>query len=80
MVDDFHPNHCRRRLGERPARCAEQRRPSGLINLRSERLPEPLTRVIPSQEVGVADEEALFVVMRIDEPTGDIVNRVQLVA
>ncbi len=37
---------------------------------------ERLVRVVRTQEVGVANEETLFVVVGVDEPTGDAVGSV----
>jgi len=47
----------------------------GLVDLGSEGAFELAVGVVGSEEVGVADEEALAVVIGVDEPAGDVVGR-----
>ena len=51
-----------------------QRFPGFLVDFGFEGRLERLVRVVGAEEVGVADEEALFVVVGIDEPAGDAVG------
>ena len=55
---------------------AVQRLPSVLVDLGLERGLECLVGIVCAKEVGVADEEAFFVVVGVDEPAGDAVGAV----
>ena len=54
---------------------AVEGRPLGLVDLGAEGALELAVGVVGAEEVGVADEEALAVVIGVDEPTGDVVGR-----
>ena len=49
-------------------------RPGGFIHFGAKRALQLVVGVVGAREVGVADEEALAVVARIDEPAGDVVG------
>ena len=53
-----------------------QRRPGFGVDLGLERGLERAVGVVRAEEVGVADEEAFFVVIGVDEPAGDAVGAV----
>jgi len=50
--------------------------PGVLVDLGAQRGLERLVGIVGTEEVGVADEEALLVVVRVDEPAGDAVGAV----
>ncbi len=50
--------------------------PGFLVDLGFERRAQRFVRVVGTEEVGVADEEAFLVVVGIDEPAGDAVGAV----
>ena len=70
VIDDFHGDAARLRLRERPRRVAVQRGPCVRVDLRLERGIERAVRIVLAKEVGVANEEALLVVVGVDEPAG----------
>ena len=74
MIDHLHGDAARGRFGERSRSVAVKGFPSFLINLGLEGGLESLVGVVGTEEVGVADEEALLVVVAIDEPAGDAVG------
>ena len=61
-------------FGEWPRRVAVQSGPSVGVDLGFERGLEGSVRVLHAEEVGVAHEKTLLVVVRVDEPTGDAVG------
>ena len=63
-------------LGEWARHVAVERCPSVCIDLGLEGGLQRLVRVIGSEEVGVANEERLFVVVGVDEPAGDAIRPV----
>ena len=63
-------------LGEWAGGVAVQGRPGVEVDFGLERRLERLVGVVRAQEVGVADEEALLVVVGVDEPAGDAVGAV----
>ena len=75
VVDHFDRHLARGRRLEGVARGAVEGRPLGLVDLGSEGSLELAVRVIGPEEVGVPDEETLAVVIRVDEPTGDVAGR-----
>ena len=54
---------------------AVEGRPLGLVDLGAEGALELAVGVVGAEEVGVADEEALAVVVGVDESAGDVVGR-----
>ena len=54
---------------------AVERRPLGLVDLGAEGVLQLVVGVLAAAEVGVADEEALAVVVGVDEPAGDVCFR-----
>ena len=50
-------------------------RPGGFVDLGAEGALELFVGLVGAGEVGVADEEALAVVVGVDEPAGDVVGR-----
>jgi len=71
VVDDLDGNAARLRLVEGAGGIAVQGGPGVFVDFRTQRGLERLVGVVGSQEVGVAHEEALLVVIRVDEPAGD---------
>jgi hypothetical protein len=63
-------------LGERAGDVAVEALPGFLVDLGLEGGLERLVGVVGAEEVGVADEEALFVVVGVDEPAGDALGAV----
>ena len=76
VVDNLHGDAAGRRLGERPGGVAVQGFPGFLVYLCLQRCPQRLVGIVGAEEVGVADEEALLVVVAVDEPAGDAVGAV----
>ena len=62
--------------GERAAHGAVERRPRRLVDLGAQRTLQLLVGLVGTREVGVPHEEALAVVVGVDEPAGDIVGAV----
>src|SRR5579872_968274 len=77
VIDDFHCDATARGPRERTRGVGIERRPGLLVDLRLERCLEALVGVVRAQEIGVADEEALLVVVGVDEPGGDAVGIVR---
>ena len=61
-------------LVERPAHRAVETAPGRFVDLGPERPLELVVGFVGPGEVGVADEEALAVVVGVDEPAGDVVG------
>src|SRR5713101_5004422 len=76
VVDDLHGDAARSGLVEGTRRVAVQGGPGRLVDLGLERGLQRAVGVVRPQEVGVADEEALLVVVGVDEPAGDAVGPV----
>ena len=76
MVNDFHRDSTGLRLIERTRYVAMERGPSFFVDLGFQRCLERLVGIVGAQEIGVADEETLLVVVGIDEPAGDAVGAV----
>ena len=53
-----------------------ERRPGFCVDLGFERGLQRAVGIVRAEEVGVADEEAFFVVVGVDEPAGDAVGAV----
>ena len=68
MVDDLDGDAARFGFVEGARYVAVEGLPRVLVDLGLERGLERLVRVVRAEEVGVADEEALFVVVSVDEP------------
>ncbi len=75
MIDNFDSDLSRRGWLEGVALGAVEGRPLGFIDLGAEGALELGVGVVGAEEVGVADEEALAVVVGVDEPAGDVVGR-----
>ncbi len=76
MVDDLDGDTAGGGFGEGAGGVAVEGGPGVGVNLGLERCLECLVGVVGAEEVGVADEEALLVVVGIDEPAGDAVGAV----
>ena len=76
VVDHLHGDAAGLGLAKRPRGVAVQRRPGFCVDLGLERRLERAVGVVGAEEVGVADEEALLVVVGVDEPAGDAVGAV----
>ena len=70
MINHLHRKPPRRRPLERTRRVTVERLPGFLIDLGPEGRLQGLVGVAGAEEVGVADEEASFVVVVVDEPAG----------
>ncbi len=70
MVDDLDGDAPRLGFLKRAGGVAVQGGPSFLVDFGLEGGLERLIRVVRAKEVGVADEEAFFVVVGVDEPAG----------
>src|SRR4051794_22228334 len=75
VVDDLHGDLAGRRRVEGLAPGTVDRLPQSFVDLGAEGPLELLEGLVGPEEVGVADEEALAVVIGVDEPTGDVVGR-----
>ena len=76
VVDHLHGDAAGFWFFERPGGVAVERFPGFLVDFCFEGRPEGFVRVIGAEEIGVAYEEALLVVIGIDEPAGDAVGAV----
>ncbi len=76
MVDHFYCNAAGLRLVEWPGGVAIERGPCFFIDLGLEGGFERAVGVVRAEEIGVADKEALFVVVGVDEPAGNAVGAV----
>ena len=74
MIDHLHRYPATLRFVEGPRGVAAEARPGLLVDLRLEGVFKGTIRVVLTEEVGMADEEALLVVVGIDEPAGDAVD------
>jgi hypothetical protein len=71
MIDDLDPDPPGGRFSGWAGRVAVQRGPSLLVDLGLERNLQRFVGIGGAQEIGVADEEDLLVVVGVDEPAGD---------
>ena len=76
MIDHFHRDAAALGFLEWPRCVAVQRRPGFFVDLGFEGGLQRAVGIVGAEEVGVADEEAFFVVVGIDEPAGDAVGAV----
>ncbi len=76
VVDDFHGDLARLRFGKRLTGGRVKRGPSGFVDVGLEGAFEFVVGLVGSGEVGVTDEEALAVVVGVNEPAGDVVGGV----
>src|SRR6185312_9236588 len=72
VVYDFHSKATRVRARERARGIAVEGRPSVLVDLGLQGRFERFIRVVGAHEIGMPDEEAFLVVIRVDEPGGDV--------
>ena len=72
MVDDLDGEPPCRRTRERLGNVAIERFPCFSVDLGLQAGFERLVRIIRAHEIGAADEEALLVVIGVDEPCGDV--------
>ena len=71
MVDDFDRDAAGGGFVEGAGGVAVERCPGFCVDLGFEGGFERRVRIVRAQEIGVADEEALFVVVGVDDPAGD---------
>jgi hypothetical protein len=71
VVDHFHGDPAWLRFVEGAWRIAIERCPGFGVDLGFEGRLERAVGIVDAQKIGVADEEALLVVIDIDEPAGD---------
>ena len=76
MINDFHRDSTRLGLVERARDVAMERGPGFFVDLGLQRCLERLVGIIRAEEIRVADEEAFFVVVRVDEPARDPIGAV----
>ena len=76
MVDHLHGDLAGVGPVKRATSGRVQLRPGRLVHLGPERPLQLLIRLVPAREIGVAHEETLAVVVRVDEPAGDVGGRV----
>ena len=71
MVDDFDCDTTILRLVEGAGYVAVERSPGFFVDFGLQSDFERFVRIVRPQKVGVADKEAFFVVVRVNEPTGN---------
>ncbi len=71
MIYNLHRDPPRLRLVERPGGIAVERGPGFRVDLCLEARLERIIGIVRAEKVCVSDEEALFVVVGVDEPAGD---------
>ena len=76
MVDDFDGDTAGLGFGKGAGSVAVERFPGFPVDIGFERRLEGLVWIVGAKEVGVPHEEALLVVVGVDEPTGDTVRAV----
>ena len=74
MIDHLNGDPSRGRFGEGPGGVATEGFPGFRVDFGFKCGLKGFVRIIGAEEVGVADEEALLVVIAIDEPAGDAVG------
>ena len=74
MVDDLDRNTTGRGFVERAGGVAVERRPGVCVDLGLEGGLEGFVGIVGPEEIGVADEETLLVVVGVDKPAGDAVG------
>jgi len=75
MIDDLDGNLAGIRAVEGAARGSVKLFPCFLVDLGLEGLTQPFIGLVRAGEIGVADKEALSVVIGVDKPTGDVTGR-----
>ena len=76
MIDDFHGDTAGFGFLKSARGVAVERGPGFGIDLGFESCLERAVGIVRAEEIGVADEEAFFVVVGVDEPAGDAVGAV----
>jgi hypothetical protein len=76
VVDHLHSDAARSGLCKRNERVPVERFPVFKVYLSLERCLEALVGIVLAKEVGLAHEEAIAVVIAIDEPAGNVVGLV----
>ena len=76
MVDDLHGDAARARFRKGTTGVAVERGPCIGVDLGLERCFEGCVRIVLPQKVGVPDEEALLVVVGVDEPASNTIRAV----
>ena len=71
MIDDFDGDAAGFWFVEGAGNIAVERRPGFLVDFRFQCRLQCLVGIVCAQEIGMADEEAFFVVVRIDKPAGN---------
>jgi len=75
VVDDLHGNLAGCRPVKRAAGGRIEGGPRRLVDFRPQRPLQFVVRFLRAGEASVADEEALAIVVGVDEPAGDVVGR-----
>ena len=76
VVDDFDGDTAGLGFGKGAGSVTVERFPGFPVDIGFERRLEGFVRVVGAKEIGVPQEEALLVVVGVDEPTGDSVRAV----
>src|SRR4051812_42283141 len=76
MIDDFHSDTSRLWFLKGARDVAVERGPGFFVDLGLEGGLQSTIGIVRSKEIGLTDEEALFVVIGIYEPAGDAVSSV----
>lgn len=76
MVDHLYGDAAGGGFGEWAGGVAVEAGPGVVVNFGFQRGFQRLVRIVCAEEVGVADEEAFFVAVSVDEPAGDTVRAV----
>jgi hypothetical protein len=74
VIDHLDRDPARLRLLERARRVGVETRPGFLVDLSFQRRLQRLVGVVGAEEIGVANEEALAVVIGVNEPSGNVVE------
>ena len=76
VIDDLHGNAAGCRFVKGPGSVAFERGPGFRVDLGLESGLERAVGIVRAEEIGVADEEALFVVVGVNEPAGNAIGAV----
>lgn len=76
MVDHFYSDTTRFRFRKPPGRVAMKRGPRLPVDPGFERRLQRTVWIVRAEEIRVADEEALFIVVRVDKPAGDAIGAI----
>lgn len=75
MVNDFDGEAACFRFGERARHVAIEGFPGFFVDLGFQAGLQRLVGIVRAKKIGMADKEAFFVVIRVDEPGGDVAKK-----